>query len=252
MRRSFSSIFVVLLSSFIGSVVCAPQSFAAPFSKEEVLRFVNEDRRAAGLPEFQENEKLSFAAERKASDMLRGQYFAHTSPQGTTPWYFFDEAGYDYRFAGENLAISFSDAKSQEEAWMASSSHRDNILSEKFRDTGIAVREGTFHGKPTLLTVTFFGTSLEEGEFSSHLETASSKTEVSLVPSSPERRTQFVLDIFRSEAGSGAFSIENSRSYILSRAILIFLALLQGSAAFLLFRFSRSFGKSGLALRRSV
>ena len=40
--------------------------------------------------------------------------------EGKTPWYWFGEVGYDFRFAGENLAVYFSDSVEVERAWMNS------------------------------------------------------------------------------------------------------------------------------------
>ena len=52
------------------------------------------------------SDMLQEAAEKKAQDMIENNYFAHTSPQGKTPWHWVEESGYDYRYAGENLAIN--------------------------------------------------------------------------------------------------------------------------------------------------
>lgn len=155
--RAFSAFGFLLFSLMV-----SPSSLAATFSPEEVVSLTNRDRSLAGIPELSWSETLSVAAEAKADDMARKGYFAHTSPEGTRPWFFFDQAGYQYQSAGENLAIHFSDAESEQRAWMASVKHRENILSPKYAEIGVAVRDVVLEGKSTVLTVQLFGTRLGE------------------------------------------------------------------------------------------
>ncbi len=164
MKHSLSKLVISSLqSAVIAFFLMAPLLvFAADFSPREVFDFANTDRTTLGLPALRFDEVLSKAAAAKADDMVKNGYFAHTSPQGTTPWYFFEKEGYQYRYAGENLAIHFTDAAGEETAWMASEKHRENILSSKYRDTGVAVVEMPWEGKTTLLTVQLFGTRLGE------------------------------------------------------------------------------------------
>lgn len=132
--------------------------YAANISSDEVIRLTNEKRVAAGLPALQANDTLFAAAEQKAKDMIENDYWAHVAPDGTEPWYFFSNSGYSYRYAGENLARDFSNPQAAVEAWMASPSHRDNLLSSKYRDIGIAVIEGDLAGADTTVVVQLFGT----------------------------------------------------------------------------------------------
>jgi len=118
---------------------------------------VNKERMDAGLKPLKINDKLNQAAQQKAQDMINNDYFAHTSPSGTTPWYWFDRVGYKYVAAGENLAKDFTDSKYLHQAWMKSLSHRNNILNSKYQEIGIAVIEGKINGKDTVLAVQLFG-----------------------------------------------------------------------------------------------
>lgn len=135
---------------------------AGTFSPEEVVDRANRDRETRGLPTLRIDSSLAAAALLKATDMSEKTYFAHTAPDGTKPWTFFDRAGYRYRYAGENLAIHFSDVDSQEVAWMKSEKHRENILSTKYADIGVAVLDLTWEGKTTTVTVQLFGTRIGE------------------------------------------------------------------------------------------
>jgi uncharacterized protein YkwD len=126
-------------------------------SSESLMVLVNKERAKKDLPILIESELLEKAAESKASDMMRRGYFSHTSPDGRSPWYWFREVGYRYQAAGENLAIQFFDSKEAVRAWMSSPEHRENILSRHFTQIGMAVREGIYKGKESVVVVQFFG-----------------------------------------------------------------------------------------------
>lgn len=134
--------------------------YASQIFPEEIIRLTNTQRTSAGLPEVKLDPQLSAAAAQKAADMFARNYWAHVSPVGTQPWNFITQSGYSYRYAGENLARDFSDAKSVVDAWVASPSHRENLLNSRYQDIGIAVIDGQFEGRETTLVVQFFGTKL--------------------------------------------------------------------------------------------
>ena len=131
---------------------------AAGIISSDVIALANETRMSAGLHTLTPNSVLAQAAEYKAEDMIAHNYFAHTSPTGIEPWYWFQKAGYQYKAAGENLAINYTDAGEQHTAWMQSETHRANILGEQYQEIGVAVVSGTIDGKESLITVEFFGT----------------------------------------------------------------------------------------------
>lgn len=130
---------------------------ASMITPEKVVDLVNKERIKQGLSALILNATLNQAAEYKAKDMLKNDYFAHTSPAGLTPWHWMEKSGYDYKYAGENLAVGFESAEKQQEAWMKSETHRKNILGANYRDIGVAVKEGKINGENILLTVQVFG-----------------------------------------------------------------------------------------------
>ncbi len=153
-------IFLVFYQVVLSSVSrFGPQvlGYAANISPEEIIRLTNEKRVANGLLPLEANSNLSSGAQAKGTDMLAKEYWAHISPDGNQPWKFFADVGYKYRYAGENLARDFSDPKSVVEAWMSSSSHKENLLSPKYKDIGVAVVEGNLAGVDTTIVVQFFG-----------------------------------------------------------------------------------------------
>jgi len=144
-----------LVASFLGFSIQSIQ--ASGMTSAETIKLVNDARTSQNLPELAVNEKLAKAAEDKINDMIKNNYFAHISPSGTTPWNWFEKVGYNYRFAGENLAINFSSAEDQQAAWMNSETHKENILSPNYKEIGAAVKEGTINGESTMITVQEFG-----------------------------------------------------------------------------------------------
>ncbi|NBV77397.1 CAP domain-containing protein [bacterium] len=120
----------------------------------------NQDRAAQGVPGLRVSSVLQKAAQLKADDMVKRSYFAHTAPDGTEPWHWFDAVGYRYARAGENLAVFFSESEDVQKAWMNSPTHRANILNKDYDEVGIAVAYGTYQGYPTVFVVQEFGTPL--------------------------------------------------------------------------------------------
>jgi uncharacterized protein YkwD len=160
-RTFYLVISVLLISSFFFSsgfnpLVSRIQALA-DISTQELLQFTNEMRAENGLPPLAENQQLETAAYAKAEDMFAKDYWAHNSPDGTTPWYFIKNSGYNYIYAGENLAKGFTDSRDVVNAWMASPSHKENLLSENFKDVGFAVKTGKLGGEDTFLVVQEFG-----------------------------------------------------------------------------------------------
>ena len=134
-------------------------AFFADLTKTALTNFTNEARESLGIQALKENPKLEEAAYLKAKDMIEKDYFAHQSPNGISPWYWFKKAGYDYKFAGENLAIGFLDSEEVYRAWLDSPSHKKNLLDPNYKEIGIAVLKGDFQGSETTVVVQLLGTS---------------------------------------------------------------------------------------------
>lgn len=152
-----------LLINLLSSSPLHILGFSSSITIDEVVRETNAKRVAAGLSPLTYNEKLADAARRKADNMFKENYWAHFSPSGKSPWYWFGQAGYKYTFAGENLAKDFGSTGRMMDAWMASPTHKENIVNSKYREIGIAVIPGTLQGSETVLVVQLFGTSAGSG-----------------------------------------------------------------------------------------
>lgn len=122
-----------------------------------VVDLTNQER--AGLSEtpLQRSAILDRAAELKAQHMAQNEYFSHFSPDGVSPWYWFDKIGYAYAYAGENLAIHFTDSEEVVKAWMESPAHRENIVNEHYTEIGVGTAKGKYEGYNTIYVVQLFG-----------------------------------------------------------------------------------------------
>jgi hypothetical protein len=146
------------LLSYITVLYPTILGYASQIPPAQVIEITNQKRAEAGLPPVVYNDQLSDAARRKAADMFAKDYWAHNAPDGTKPWSFILAAGYNYLHAGENLARDFTNPQAVVDAWMASPTHRDNIMNARYQDIGIAVVDGQLGGVETTLVVQMFGT----------------------------------------------------------------------------------------------
>lgn len=129
----------LLLNSWLGTVRHDVLGYATEMSASSLLSSTNVQRAANGLSSFTLNSKLNSAAQAKANDMMVDDYWAHTAPDGKTPWYWITQAGYSYQSAGENLAYGFATSADTVTGWMNSPSHRANILNGSFREVGFGI-----------------------------------------------------------------------------------------------------------------
>src|SRR3989344_4163144 len=116
----------------------------------------NEERQAQNLPTLTVNPILNAAAEMKAEDMATKGYFAHTSPEGKAPWYWIEKVDYKYQYAGENLAINVNDSTDVTNAWMASPTHRANIVKGGYTEMGTGIAKGVYQGRETIFVAQIY------------------------------------------------------------------------------------------------
>lgn len=179
------------LSVFIGFIMVVQLGFnfvaqAAPgvlgvestITPEQVILLTNQERAKNHLAPLSSDPLLVEAAAQKAADMLTLDYWAHDSPLGRKPWWFIKNSGYDYAYAGENLARDFTNSGSVVVAWMNSPSHRDNLLNSRYQDIGVAVVEGVFQGRETTLVVQMFGRKATGAVLPETLEAEKAVTEI--------------------------------------------------------------------------
>lgn len=123
----------------------------------ELLTDTNAERAKAELAPLVISDKLDQAAFMKAKDMFAHNYWAHESPTGVSPWKWLGDVSYNYDVAGENLAKNYVDSTATMAAWMASPTHKANILNAEYQDVGFAIVEDVLGGRETTIIVALYG-----------------------------------------------------------------------------------------------
>lgn len=162
-RASVGVMLVLILLSFAIANIQALVWIGSDWMVSTILPAVivdltNEERSNGKLTTLKRNDVLDAAAKLKAEDMAKNEYFAHYSPSGVSPWYWFDQVSYNYVYAGENLAVHFTDSSDVVDAWMKSPTHRENIMNGTYAEIGVGTAKGIYKGAPTIFVVQLFGT----------------------------------------------------------------------------------------------
>lgn len=206
--------------------------FTSTVTIEEVVEQTNRERISLGLTPLTYNETLADAARRKAANMFEENYWAHNSASGKSPWYWFDQVGYKYVNAGENLAKDFGSTDRLVNAWMNSPTHRDNIVSPKYREVGVAVVPGTLQGQDTVLVVQLFGSTVSgaiptvSGAKDNRAVTASPTPTPTVVPQVAEVKTApAVLSSPVPLAKYNEFNVKKTAAIITTALLMLALVL---------------------------
>ncbi len=159
-KRALPKVSALLI---MGLLLFAPSAaLASSMSASDLIQMTNAVRAEQGIPELVPNHALTEAAQRKAEDLLGKAYFSHTTPEGKPFYEWIEESGYHYLYAGENLAIDFSENEPLLSAWMGSPTHRANIVNSRYSDIGIVAARGNWGGRETTVVVQLFGSLLSD------------------------------------------------------------------------------------------
>lgn len=111
-------------------------AYAEP-ADSRLVNLVNAQRARHGVPALHRSSELAAAAAAYAAAMAEGGFFGHRAPDDGTLVTRAEAAGYrDWTELGENLAGGTAVPEEIVAAWMASPSHRANLLSPLVRDVG--------------------------------------------------------------------------------------------------------------------
>lgn len=99
---------------------------------QELFELINTERINNNLTELQYDVTLEECAAIRAKEA--SQFWSHTRPDGQK-W---NTVALNY-YRGENLARGYNSAKEIFDAWMASQSHKDNILHKEYRKIGLSI-----------------------------------------------------------------------------------------------------------------
>lgn len=158
-----------IIGLIIGGFMLLPKSgpanpvlgYATSTSQETLLSETNELRTKNNAGKLRLNTSLSVAAQMKAQDMAKRNYWSHVTPDGKQPWYFVEKAGYEYSQAAENLAYGFRSSKDTVNGWMNSPSHRKAMLNDSLYDVGFGIANSTDYQKqgPETIVVAIYAKS---------------------------------------------------------------------------------------------
>jgi uncharacterized protein YkwD len=151
--RTLRLIAIALVALTVAALKTGNAHAATTPARTVLLDRINTVRAAHGLRRVYPSTQLRGAAQRHSLDMLRRDYFAHTSPTGSTVLTRILNSGFVSGYAswlgGETLAWgtgSLAGARATVHAWMLSPEHRAILLSPDYRWVGISRECGRYHG----------------------------------------------------------------------------------------------------------
>jgi hypothetical protein len=134
-------------------------AYMAGISPEKIIELTNIERGKQKIDPLIADQMLTQAANDKALAIIKNQVFQHNiGDRKFSAW--IKDVGYNYIYAGENLAINFTTSEGVINAWMDSPLHKKNVVNQNFKEIGVAVVKGSFEGSDTTLVVQVFGTPL--------------------------------------------------------------------------------------------
>lgn len=105
----------------------------------ELLRDLNAERAARGLPALKLNAALDKAAQGHACDNARRHSTSHVSSDGSHLQRRLKRVGYDFATAAENTGRGFASGKRAVDWWMNSPKHKKNMLMADTREIGVGI-----------------------------------------------------------------------------------------------------------------
>jgi uncharacterized protein YkwD len=137
-RRAFLIVGVSGLLAGCSAVGPAPGARTTPaqLTEAQILASINAVRKANGRPPLRYSRKLEAAARAQTRLMVQKDKLSHDL--GVTLRQRVAAAGYDGA-VGENLAAGQGSLEGAISGWLASSGHRDTLLSTRFVEFGLAV-----------------------------------------------------------------------------------------------------------------
>jgi len=124
----------------------SPEQPTIGVEEQKMLDLINAERSKIGVDPVKADIKLMEVAKLKAEDMVKNNYFSHTSPTYGSPFDMLNKFGITYRTAAENLAGN-STVEAAHNALMQSEGHRKNILNPSFNYIGIGISPSPVYGK---------------------------------------------------------------------------------------------------------
>lgn len=110
-------------------------------TEKQMLNLINSERAKVGAQPLAFDVKVVEVAQVKSADMVKNNYFSHTSPTYGSPFDMLRKFGITFSGAAENIALN-SSVEAAHAAFMASEGHRKNILNPSYNRIGIGITDG--------------------------------------------------------------------------------------------------------------
>jgi len=147
----------IVLAAFVVFVVApatSAQALTMTKPEKKVLALVNNVRVKHGLHRLKMVASLERASRAHSHEMVRRDYFGHSSYSGESVGarlirYGYSTAGCTRWTVGEDIAYgyaSYGTPRAIFQAWMHSPAHRAVILTARFRNVGVGRAKGAFRG----------------------------------------------------------------------------------------------------------
>jgi uncharacterized protein YkwD len=139
---------------------CGGGSISLKIKEKRVLALHNVARADHGLKPLCADPRLTRAARSHSREMIKKDYFSHSSYNGESVRKRLRRFGYHRSIYAENIAggsRKFGRSGSTVRRWMNSPDHKGNILDRRFRPVGVGTHTGRYKGtrRYTMYTVDF-------------------------------------------------------------------------------------------------
>ena len=123
-----------------------------PQFESDVIRQVNAARNETN-GSLIEHSLLTQVARFHSQEMACSNYFSHESPSLGSVELRLQAAGYEFVAIGENIASGYADPVEVVLAWLASSGHRENLLSLEYIHIGVGYAKLAEDDQPAFWTI---------------------------------------------------------------------------------------------------
>ena len=137
-QRALRGLFAAMAIWAMALSMATPAQAANADYEQRVVDLVNTVRAQNGLPPVTLSAQLTASARAYSDNMGTANFFGHVGPDGSDLISRNEAAGYtDWVDLAENLSAGQPDPESVVKAWMASPTHRANILSPRVNEIGV-------------------------------------------------------------------------------------------------------------------
>jgi uncharacterized protein YkwD len=108
---------------------------------EEFVSLMNAHRASVGCAPLTWNPAVAVVAQAHSDDMVARAFFAHTNPDGASPFDRLRNAGVTHSRAAENIAWGYSSAQAVLDGWIGSPGHQRNLENCDLTEHGVGLTD---------------------------------------------------------------------------------------------------------------